>query len=59
MQRTQSLSTEITLITLFFHFKLILNMSTTIKNFFDRQKRDLSDKSNEDGERKKARERTV
>ena len=28
-------------------------MSTTIKNFFDRQKRDLSDKSNEDDERKK------
>ena len=34
-------------------------MSTTIKNFFDRQKRDLSDKSNEDGERKKAREKAV
>ena len=34
-------------------------MSTTIENFFDRQKRDLSDKSNKDGERKKARERTV
>ena len=32
-------------------------MSTTIKSFFDRQKRDLSDKSNEDDERKKVRER--
>ena len=31
-------------------------MSTTIKSFFDRQKRDLSDKSNEDDERKKVRE---
>ena len=38
------------------HFKLILNMNTTIKSFFDRQKCDLSDKSNEDDERKKARE---
>ena len=28
-------------------------MSTTIKSFFDRQKRDLSDKSNEDDEKKK------
>ena len=28
-------------------------MSTIIKNFFDRKKRDLSDKSNEDHERKK------
>ena len=34
-------------------------MSTTIKRFFDRQKRDLSKKSNEDDERKKARERAV
>ena len=32
-------------------------MSTTIKSFFDRQKRNLSDKSNEDNERKKVRER--
>ena len=32
-------------------------MSTTIKSFFERQKRDLSDKSNEDDERKKVRER--
>ena len=32
-------------------------MSTTIKSFFDRQKRDLSDKLNEDDERKKVRER--
>ena len=31
-------------------------MSTTIKSFFDRQKGDLSDKSNEDHEQKKARE---
>ena len=31
-------------------------MSTTIKSFFDRPKRDLSDKSNENDERKKARE---
>ena len=31
-------------------------MSTTIKSFFVRQKRDLSDKSNEDGERKKGKE---
>ena len=28
-------------------------MSTTIESFFDRQKRDLSDKSNENNERKK------
>ena len=41
------------------HFKLILNMSTTIESFFDRQKRDLSDKSNEGDKRKKARERAV
>ena len=34
-------------------------MSTTIKSFFDRQKRDLSDKSNEDDERKKARESSL
>ena len=34
-------------------------MSTTMKSFFDRQKRDLSDKLNEDDERKKARERAV
>ena len=32
-------------------------MSTTIESFFDRQKRGLSDKSNEDDKRKKARER--
>ena len=32
-------------------------MSTTIKSFYDRQKRDLSDKSNEDYERKKVRDR--
>ena len=32
-------------------------MITTIKSFFDRQKCDLSDKPNEDDERKKARER--
>ena len=31
-------------------------MSTTIRSFFDRQKLDLSDKSNEDDERKKERE---
>ena len=31
-------------------------MSTAIKSFFDRKKRDLSDKSNEDDERKKTRE---
>ena len=37
--------------------KFILNMSTTIESFFDRQKRGLSDKSNEDDKRKKARER--
>ena len=35
------------------YFKLILNMSTTIKSFFDRQKHDLSDKSNKDDEKKK------
>ena len=34
-------------------------MSTTIKSFFDRQKRDWSDKSNEDDERKKARESSL
>ena len=34
-------------------------MSTTIKSFFDTQKCDLSDKSNEDDERKKVRKRTV
>ena len=34
-------------------------MSTTIKGFFDRQKRDLNDKSNEDDERKKARESSL
>ena len=34
-------------------------MSTNIKSFFDRQKRDLSDKSNEGDERKKVRERAV
>ena len=34
-------------------------MSTTIRRLFDRQKRDLSDKSNEDYERKKLRERAV
>ena len=34
-------------------------MSTTIKSFFDRQKRDLSDKSNEDDERKKVRESSL
>ena len=32
---------------------------TTIKSFFDRQKRDLNDKSNEDDERKKARESSL
>ena len=41
------------------HFKLILNMITTIKSFFDRQERDLIDKSNEDDERKKARESSL
>ena len=41
------------------NFELILNTSTTIKNFFDRQKRDLSDQSNEDHERKKARENSL
>ena len=41
------------------HFKLILNRITTIKSFFDRQKRDLSDKSNEDDERKKTRESSL
>ena len=34
-------------------------MNTTIKNFFDRQKRDLSDKSNEDDEKKKAKESSL
>ena len=34
-------------------------MSTTIKSFFDRQKHDLSDTSNEDNERKKARESSL
>ena len=34
-------------------------MSTTIKSFFDRQKHDLSDKSNEDDKRKKARENSL
>ena len=34
-------------------------MGTTIKSFFDRQKRDLSDKSNEDDERKKMRESSL
>ena len=34
-------------------------MSTTITSFFDRQKRDLSDKSNEDDERKKTRESSL
>ena len=34
-------------------------MSTTIKSFFDRQKRDLSDKSNKDNERKKVRESSL
>ena len=38
------------------HFKLILNISITIKSFSDKQKRNLSDKSNEGDERKKARE---
>ena len=38
------------------HFKLIVNVSTTIKSFFEGQKHDLSYKSNEDDERKKARE---
>ena len=41
------------------HFKHILNMSTTIRRLFDRQKRDLSDKSNEDYERKKLRESSL
>ena len=41
------------------YFKLILNMITTIKSFFDRQERDLIDKSNEDDERKKARESSL
>ena len=31
-------------------------MSTTIKSLFDRQKRDLSDKSNEDQRRRKTRQ---
>ena len=52
-------STEITQVTLFLHFKLTLNMSTTIKNFHDRQKRDLSDELYEDDERKKARESSL
>ena len=52
-------STEITQVSLFLHFRLILNMSTTIKSFFDRQKGDLSDKSNEDNERKKASESSL
>ena len=56
-QNIRKKSTEITQVTLFLDFKLILSMSTTIKSFFDRQKRDLSDKSNEDDERKKMRER--
>ena len=34
-------------------------MSTNIKSFFDRQKRDLSDKSNEGDERKKVRESSL
>ena len=34
-------------------------MTNAIKSFSNRQKRDLGDKSNEDGERKKARERAV
>ena len=34
-------------------------MSTTIKSFFDRQKRELSDKSNEDDGRKKVRESSL
>ena len=46
-------STEITQVTLFLHFKLILNMSTTIKRFFDRNKCDLRDKSNEDDEERR------
>ena len=32
-------------------------MSTTINSFFERPKRDLNGKSNEDDERKKLRER--
>ena len=50
---------EITQVIFFLHLNLILNMSTTIKSFFDRQKRDLSDKSNEDDERKKVRESII
>ena len=38
------------------HFKLILKISITIKSFSDKQKRNLSDKSNEGDERKKVRE---
>ena len=34
-------------------------MSTNIKSFFDRQKCDLSDKSNEGEERKKVRESSL
>ena len=34
-------------------------MNTTIKSFFDRQKRELSDKSNEDDGRKKVRESSL
>ena len=34
-------------------------MSNTIKSFFDRQKLDFSDKSNEDNETKKARESSL
>ena len=34
-------------------------MSTTIKSFFDRQKRDLNDKLNEDNERKKVWESSL
>ena len=41
------------------NFKLILSMSTTIKSFSDKQKRNLSDKSNEGDERKKTREREI
>ena len=40
-------------------FRLIFNMSNTIKSFFDRQKLDFSDKSNEDNETKKARESSL
>ena len=34
-------------------------MGTTIKSFFDRQKRDLRDKSNEGDERKRERESSL